>query len=41
MANENKPPKSSKIDQIRALREKQADDRDAKIKEAKKVAGLK
>ena len=32
MTDENKPPKSTKIDQIRALREKRADDRDAKIR---------
>jgi hypothetical protein len=36
-----KRPKSAKSDQIRALRVKRADDRDAKIKEAKKLAELK
>jgi hypothetical protein len=41
MTDENKPPKSAKIDQIRALREKRADDRDTKIRDAKKLARLK
>jgi hypothetical protein len=41
MTDENKSPKSAKIDQIRALRERRADDREAKIKEAKKLARLK